>query len=143
MVLQSLLKRHVCRTWNRISTTNYNFCRQQDGTWSLKMVECIENILWTTTECMLPNRKPKFVVCIMSICTSVYLTYMKWYSLSLSMGWSETASSSLASPTSLHKFPVNYHLLMVMYGTALFWPTSVIQCKNINHCSLLVLLDLW
>jgi len=58
------------------------------------MVECIENILWTTTECMLP------------------------------------------------KFPVHYHLLTVVYGTALFWRTRVIQRKNINHCSLLVLLDL-
>jgi len=27
-----LLRRHVCRTWNRTSTTNCNFCRQQDGT---------------------------------------------------------------------------------------------------------------
>jgi hypothetical protein len=42
---------------------------------SLKMAECIENILWTTTECMLPKRKPKFVVCF--ICTSIYLTFMK------------------------------------------------------------------
>jgi len=27
-----LLRRHVCRTWNRTSKTNCNFCRQQDGT---------------------------------------------------------------------------------------------------------------
>jgi hypothetical protein len=109
-----LLRSHVCRTWNRTSKTNYNFCRQQDGTLSLKMAEFIENILWTTTECMLPKRKPKFVVCI--ICASIYLPYMKWYSLSLSMGCSETSNSSLSSPTSPHKFPVNYHLLTIMYG---------------------------
>jgi hypothetical protein len=57
-----LLRRHVCRTIK----TNYNFCRQQDGTLSLKMAECIESILWTITT---TKRKPKFVVCI--ICTSI------------------------------------------------------------------------
>jgi hypothetical protein len=44
-----LLRRHVCRTWNRTNKTNYNFCGQQDGTLSLKMAEYIESILWTTT----------------------------------------------------------------------------------------------
>jgi hypothetical protein len=50
---------------------------------SLKMAECIENILWTTTECTLPKRKPKFVFFI--VCTLLYLTCMsdtdmyEWY----------------------------------------------------------------